>query len=123
MIEQKRAIEALRSGVPNRDAVRAMGTTQTHIEHAFLANLDEVEAGKRPGGFIISGGFGSGKSHLLEYLRHRAHERGFVTSRIIIGKQTPLHDPAKVFRAALENARVPGRRGEAMEAITGALEY
>jgi hypothetical protein len=72
---------------------------------------------------MISGGFGSGKSHLLEYLQHRAQERGFVTSRIIIGKQTPLHDPAKVFRAALETARVPGKRGEAMEVITGGLQY
>src|SRR5690606_23132521 len=75
------------------------------------------------GGFIIRGGFGAGKSHLLEYLQHRAQERGFVTSRIIIGKQTPLHDPAKVFRSALESARVPGKRGEAMEVITVSLKF
>lgn len=123
MIEHKKAIEALRSGVPNRDAVRSLGTTQPHIEQAFMNNLDAVERGERPGGFLIRGGFGAGKSHLLEYLQHRAEERGFVTSRIIIGKQTPLHDPAKVFRAALESAHVPGKRGEAMEVITGTLKH
>src|SRR5688572_23858580 len=123
MIEQKRAVEALRSGVPNRDAVSAMGTTQGHIEQMFDANLAAVENGARPGGFLIKGGFGSGKSHLLEYLQHRAQHRNFVTSKIIIGKQTPLHDPTKVFRSALESARVPGRRGEALETITAALDY
>lgn len=123
MIEHKRAIEALRSGVPNSDAVRTMGTTQPHIEQAFTEKLDAVERGERAGGFIIRGGFGAGKSHLLEYLQHRAQERGFVTSRVIIGKQTPLHDPAKVFRAALESAHVPGKRGQAMEVITGTLKF
>lgn len=123
MIERMKAIEALRSGVPNRDAVRTLGTTQPHIESAFTDKLEAVARGQRPGGFIIRGGFGAGKSHLLEYLQHRAEERGFVTSRIIIGKQTPLHDPAKVFQEALESAHVPGKRGQAMEIITGGLRY
>jgi hypothetical protein len=123
MIEHKRAIEALRSGVPNRDAVRSMGTIQHRIEAAFQQNLDAVAAGERPGGFLINGGFGSGKSHLLEYLQHRAEDQGFVCSKIIVGKQTPLHDLGKVFRAAIESARVPGRRGPALESITASLDY
>jgi hypothetical protein len=123
MMEQQRAIEALRSGVPSREAVRVLGSTQPAIEQRFDLNLAAVEGGERPGGFLIRGGFGAGKSHLLECMRHRAEAANFVTSRVIVGKQTPLHDPAKVFRAALEGARVPGYRGEAIEVITSRLDY
>ena len=32
-------------------------------------------------------------------------------SKVVISKETPLHDPAKVYRAAIESAKVPGRPG------------
>ena len=38
-LEARMAIEALRAGVPNRAAIRQMGTEQTGIEHAFEAAL------------------------------------------------------------------------------------
>jgi hypothetical protein len=123
-ILRRRAIEALRAGVPNRDAVSVLGTSQTDIERRFLEQLDITRelpgSESNPGGMLIGGGFGSGKSHLLEHLQHLALERQFVVSKVVVSKETPLHDPVKLFRAAIETAVVPDRQGNAlMEIATG----
>lgn len=120
-IPDRRAIEALRNGVPNRDAVRVLGCNQPEVEARFTEQLAAVAAAtdgdSQVPGMLVSGGFGSGKSHLLEYLEHLALSENFVTSRVVISKETPLHDPAKVFRAAVESAGVPGRTGMAIPEI------
>ncbi len=127
----RRALEALRAGVPNRDAVAALGSLQTAVEDRFTQLLDSVRAvsagqalgeGANDGpGMLIGGGFGSGKSHVLQYLAHLALDAGFVVSKVVISKETPLHDPAKLFRAAIEEARVPGRPGSAIDEIATGL--
>lgn len=102
-ISERRAIEALRAGVPNGDAVRALSSAQSEIINAFdskLSNAAEFHA-KNPTGFVISGTFGSGKSHLVEELHQRALENNFVSSKIAISKETPLHLPARVVQAAI----------------------
>ncbi len=119
-VQSRRALEALRAGVPNRDAVAALGSLQTGVEDRFTQLLEAVRSPARddpPGGMVIGGGFGSGKSHVLEHLAHRALDAGFVVSKVVISKETALHDPAKVFRAAVDNARVPGRPGSAIDEI------
>ena len=40
----------------------------------------------------------------------------------MISKETPLHDLARVFRAAVESAVVPGRRGSAVAEIAASLD-
>jgi hypothetical protein len=120
-IPDRRAIEALRNGVPNRDAVRVLGCNQPEVEARFTEQLAAVAAATdgeaQVPGLLVSGGFGSGKSHLLEYFQHLALSQNFVVSRVVISKETPLYDPAKVFRAAVESARVPGRTGMAIPEI------
>ncbi len=117
----RRAIEALRNGVPNRDAVRVLGCGQTAATERFRRQL--VEAKRAAGderqakGMLVAGDFGSGKSHLLEYLKHLALEANFVSSLIVISKETPLYDPAKIYAAAVESAVVPGVTGQAIHEI------
>jgi hypothetical protein len=120
---QRRAIEALRSGVPNRDAVRALGSAQEGIEKRFVEKLDTVREGRLAGGLLVGGDFGSGKSHLLEFLQHRALDENFVASKLVISKETPLHDPVKVFRSAVGSAIVPGRRGNALTEIAYGVDF
>jgi hypothetical protein len=57
---------------------------------------------------LVTGGFGAAKSHLLQYLAHLALSEDFVCSHVVIGKETPLSDPGKLFKAAIESAEVPG---------------
>ncbi len=116
-------IEALRSGVPSRDAVRELGSHQPIIEARFSELLDDVALGNGNRGLLVGGDFGSGKSHLLESLQHAALDRGFVTSKVVISKETPLYDPVKVYRAAVSSAMVPGRRGSAIGEIARALDF
>lgn len=110
----RRAIEALRSGVPSRDAVAALGSGQTAIEDRFQALCQGVAGGMAGAGLLLGGGFGSGKSHLLEHLARLALDAGWTVSRVVISKETPLYDPAKVFRAAADSAV---RAGQARPAI------
>jgi P-loop Domain of unknown function (DUF2791) len=104
----RRAIEALRAGVPSRDAVAATGSGQSAIEDR-VGLLREAAAQGRPGGLLVGGGFGTGKSHLLEHLARLALDAGFAVSRVVVSKETPLYDPGKVFAAAVESAVVAGR--------------
>jgi hypothetical protein len=115
-VESRTAIEALRAGVPNRAAIRQMGTEQTAIEHAFETALAAVAAdGKEPGawrsaaGMGLSGGFGTGKSHMLGYLAEVARQQDFVVSRVVVSKETPLSHPGHVLAAALRDAALPDR--------------
>lgn len=124
-VRNRRAIEALRNGVPNRDAVTVLGCNQSEIEDKFrrqLQNTRDMIANGRPNeGMLVAGDFGSGKSHLLEYLMHLALEQNFVCSKIVISKETQLYDPIKLYRSAAEAAIVPGKRGSAMTEIATAL--
>jgi len=102
-ISERRAIEALRAGVPNGDAVRALGSGQSEIIRLFedkLENAASVQASESTG-FVISGTFGSGKSHLVEELHQRALAGNYVSSKVSISKETPLHLPQKMIQAVV----------------------
>ena len=119
-VARRRAVEALRSGVPSWDAVVALGTCQTEAEDRFTATLDAAAEGTSRG-LLLGAGFGAGKSHELTHLAQVALDRGFAVSTVVISKETPLHDPAKVLRAAVESLigpnRVSGALGDAAASL------
>ena len=121
-LSRRRALEALRSGVPNREAVRMLGCHQPKVEEKFTELLQgaRVESGSH--GMLVSGDFGSGKSHLLAHLEREALALGFVCSKVVISKETPLYDLGRVFRSAVENARMPDRQGRLIEELGLAAE-
>jgi hypothetical protein len=120
-VDRLRAVEALRAGVPNRDVVRQLPPMQDEIEERFQALLDATNAGwmeeKQVPGILLEGDFGTGKSHWLEYFQHAARESNFVCSTVVVNKETPLYDLAKVYRACVEAAVAPGRVGPALAEI------
>ena len=124
-LRARRALEALRAGVPNHDAVAALGSLQTAVDDRFSELLSAAQIADRTepvGGMLIGGGFGSGKTHELEHLAMRALDAGFVVSKVVISKETGLHDPTKVLRSAIDEARVPGRPGSAIDEIASSLQ-
>src|SRR3984885_12351758 len=122
------AIEALRAGVPNSYSVRALGCEQPRVEMDFSQQIEaaagaSVQTGHAGRGLLIRGDFGTGKSHTLEFLREIALDRNFVCSQLYISKETPLHDPVKLFQSAAENAVAPNRTGSAFVEITNQLVF
>jgi hypothetical protein len=120
-VARRRAVEALRSGVPSWDAVLALGTGQTEAEDRYSTILDAAERGSAQG-LLLGAGFGAGKSHLLTHLAQVALDRGFAVSTVVISKETPLHDPAKVLRAAVESLIGPSRVSGALADAAAALD-
>jgi hypothetical protein len=123
----QRALEALRNGVPNGDAVRALGCAQSHVLERFERQLAELE---RQGdqlqpiaGSLITGDFGAGKSHLLGHLEHLALSRGFVVSRVVVSKEMPIYDPTKVFLAAARDGRILRSRGPMIHELAQRMDY
>lgn len=103
----------------------ALGSMQVGPEDRFSQLLDAVATlpdGPVAGGMLVGGGFGAGKSHVLEHLAHVALSRQFVVSKVVMSKETPLYDPTKVFQAAIEGAKVPGRPGSAIDEIAASLQ-
>jgi hypothetical protein len=72
---------------------------------------------------LVKGGFGTGKSHTLEFLHQRALKGNFVCSKVTINKETPLHDPLRLFRAAAESAVVPGRCGNGIREAARKIDF
>jgi hypothetical protein len=128
-LARRRAVEALRSGVPNGDAVTALGSGQSDIEDRFTGLLEDI-GGPRSGSggrsgrasMLLGAGFGEGKSHLLTHLGHFARSAGFVVSTVVISKETPLHDPAKVLRAVVDSAVAPDGARDVVAEAAAALD-
>ena len=117
------AIEGLRAGVPNSFSVRALGCDQPRIEKEFLKQINALSAGGTAEGIVIKGDFGTGKSHALEFLRELALDRNLVVSRVYVNKETPLHDPAKLFEGAADSMTLPSRSGPAFVEIANQLVF
>jgi len=121
--EARRVIEGLRAGVPNRHVVSALGCLQPEVEGRFRRLLDatqqNITSGPCPRGMVIEGEFGSGKSHILEFLQNLALEANFICSRIVISKETPLYHPVRLYYSAIESALIPNKRGEVFSEIAG----
>jgi hypothetical protein len=125
-LDARRAIEALRAGVPNRAAIRLLGTIDNRIARDFLARLRLCRAALadrgQVDGIVINGGFGTGKSHHLGYFAELAQQEGFIVSLVPISKETPLFDPARLFAAAIRAAVVPDANDDVMTAVLHRLQ-
>ncbi len=120
----QRAVEALRCGVPNEDAVRELDSFQPHVHQRFQLQLERLIdfPDQQSPGMIIAGGFGGGKSHLLQYLQREALKQNFACSSVVISKETPLFDPARMFTSAMRQLRLPGNHCNDLDAVAQRLE-
>jgi hypothetical protein len=102
---------------------------QPEVIDRFRLQLDRLAEGASSGatpcvaGMLIEGGFGTGKSHTLSCLEQEALRRNFVVSRLVISKETSLHDPAKLYQAAVREARLPNVRGSLLHELAAGLDY
>lgn len=122
----RRALEALRNGVPNREAVHFLDCHQPEATNRFnellrrAADRDHPPSGAA--GLLVSGDFGSGKSHLLTYLENQALSQNFVCSKVAISKETPFYNLGDVFKAAVSAGAIPSNRGRLIEELALQLQ-
>ena len=114
--QARRVIEALRTGVPTHDAVRMLGAGQPDLERKADQLFKDIQGGRTrdAAGFIFNGGFGSGKSHLLEALACKALEQGFVVSRTVISRNLPLQSPLPILFDLLSNTESRAHQEDAL---------
>lgn len=104
-ISSKRLLEAFRLGiVPHMDI--EYFTFGRGFEIAELeSGLEGLQAGTGSV-YMVEGGYGSGKTHLLEYMRHLSMKRGYLTACCELSVQeAPLSRPKRVYRELVHNLR------------------
>lgn len=104
-ISSKRLLEAFRLGiVPHQDIeyfTFGRGFEVSELE----GGLKRLRQGKGDV-FLIEGSYGSGKTHLLEYIHHLSVRYGFVTTYCELSVQeAPLYRPKRVYRELVHNLR------------------
>lgn len=120
-VDARRAIEALRNGVPNRFAVAALGTWQSDAEARFREACNAVSTANA--GMIVRGDFGTGKSHLLMALREYARRQGFATAMVVVSKELPLGNPGRLVPRILAAMELPDMAERGLPVIATRLKF
>jgi hypothetical protein len=116
-LEARILVESLRCGVANRRAAAALGTMQAEVDQHFVEQLDRLERGQGREPLCFEASFGEGKSHLLQWLQHRAEQLGVVTSYVVIGPETPLGNAPVVLKEIARQSTAPARAGRALREL------
>ena len=102
-ISSKRILESFRMGiVPHQDIELFTFGRETEI-NVLKNGLENLRNGISDV-CMIEGGYGSGKSHLLEYFRHLSLKEGFATTYCELhAQETPPFRPKKVYHELVYN--------------------
>ena len=79
-MEARRVIEALRSGVPSRAVGQYFSEARPQITKEVSGRLEQVYETGVSDGFIITGKYGEGKTHLLNTVFNLAHSNHMAVS-------------------------------------------
>lgn len=98
--KSRRIIEALRLGIVPLDCVEQL----TYGREKEIAKIKEwLESDEHPV-LLLVGGYGTGKTHLLQYTMVKAlKEKYAVTWLEMDPNETPFHKPKRVYKQALKN--------------------
>ena len=104
-IQAARMIEAFRLGiVPHQDVESFTFGRETQVN-----TIEEALGGLSRGHgdvFMFEGEYGTGKTHILEYIHHRALARGMATSLVQFDpREVTPHRPKRVYREIVHNLR------------------
>jgi len=104
-IQACRMIEAFRLGiVPHQDVEQF-----TFGRDKETAMVEDALAGLKRGKgevYLVEGEYGTGKTHLMEYIHHRALHSGFATSLVQFDPlEVSPHRPKRVYREIVHNLR------------------
>lgn len=104
-----RVLEAMRLGVVPQSSIDPY--TVGRDEELAMVQSD-LERAKTRGGAVRAflGGYGAGKTHLLELIAEHARQQNFLVSHVVLNPEetSPSH-PKRVYRELLRSLRYPDR--------------
>lgn len=106
-MEARHIIEALRSGVPSRAVGAYFSDARPRIMREIAERMESVGRTGKPGGMVISGKYGEGKTHLLNTVFTRAHAGNMVVSYLSLSKETPMDKLYLVYQRVISNTYLP----------------
>lgn len=115
--EARHIIEALRSGVSSRTVGHYFSSARPKIMNDIARALDFTAESRTPGGMIITGKYGEGKTHLLNTVFNMAHEQNMVVSLISLSKETPFDKLYLIYQKLVQGTYLPGRLQPGFEHI------
>lgn len=107
--EARHLIEALRSGVPSRRVGQYFSSARPDLTGQIVASLEKAADSRQPGGMVVAGKYGEGKTHLLHTVMDMAHERNMVVSFLSLSKETPLDKLHLLYPKLMAGTYLPGR--------------
>lgn len=111
-VAAKRMLEAFRLGIVPHQDVEYFTFGRGYEIDALEQGLQRLRDGTGDA-YVIQGTYGSGKSHLLEYVRHRALKLGLATSCAALHiQETPPHRPKKIYHDLVYGLRYIARDAE-----------
>lgn len=110
LTQAQRVIESLRKGIPPDGFVRHFTVGRASEVAQLTERLDDVV----PGALLLKANYGSGKTHLLRFIRECALERGFAVSAVTLDARGAVrfNRMDQVFGAICRNIEVPGVPGQ-----------
>lgn len=119
----RQALEALRLGVVPIEGIEAL----TVGRDAEIARIREMVDGAR-GLLLLSGAYGSGKTHLIEIAEARALAANLLVARATFDpEETPPSHPLRLYRALLQGLRYPDGPGRGLvpllERLVGSRDH
>ncbi|MFH1531423.1 MAG: BREX system ATP-binding domain-containing protein [Pseudomonadota bacterium] len=105
-------IESLKLGVVPDDALEDLSVGCDDLLRLVDDDLAAATSAAPGGAFrVFEGGYGAGKSHLLDLAEQRALRGGFLVARVAFGSREAAPDrPADVYRALIAALRYPSGR-------------
>ncbi|UCF71011.1 MAG: DUF2791 family P-loop domain-containing protein [candidate division WOR-3 bacterium] len=104
-ISSKRLLEAFRLGIVPHQDIEYFTFGRSYELSELEKGLKDLKAGEGSV-YLVEGSYGSGKTHLLEYMHHMCLKYGFITTYCELSiPETPLYRPKRVYRELVHNLR------------------
>jgi hypothetical protein len=119
--EAQRIIEALRKGIPPDGYIRHF----TVGRKEKTDKLNKLVKSAKPVTLLIKANYGTGKTHLLRYIRELALENGFSVSFITLDAKSAVqfHRMDQIFGAVIRNIEIPGYQGKGPSVLFSAVYH
>lgn len=118
-VQSQRVIESLRKGIPPDGCVRQFTVGRTSEISQITRRLEEG----KPGALLLKANYGSGKTHLLRFIREHAIDQGFAVSSVSLDCKAAVrfNRMDQIFGSTLRNIELPGQVGKGPRALFNAL--